>query len=179
MTTFNQFSDRNRDQQDGIEKHIWSKQEFTDAGSIIHVKGTGTEDFEAVVINNGIGMHFPNDTDTEVFLLASSSDTNLKHAMLSIPRDKQRKWAENTNGIQHATDPSRALEFNSKRAYVDDANFATRDGVFEVADGKVYIRGELVVSENVSSAGTFQSPNVPNTPLPVGGASVTVPGFNK
>jgi hypothetical protein len=179
MTTFNRFGDRNLDQQDGIERHIWSEQTFTNAGSIIHVKGTDTEDEEAVVVNNGVGMHFPTDTNTEVYLLSSGSDTNQKVAMLTIPRDRQRKWTESTNGIQHLTDPDRALEFNSKRTYLDDDNVATRGGVLEVKGNDVYIRGRLFVSQDIGTAGNFRSPNPPLTPPTAGGTGVTVPDFDK
>lgn len=179
MTTLNQFDDRNRDIQDGVERHVWGEQTFTNAGSIVRVRGTGTEDQEAVVINNGVGMHFPKDTNTEVFLVSGGSDTTQKFAMLSIPRDKQRQWAENANGIQHLADPARAFEFNSKRAYVDDENFATRSGVLEVVGDTVYIRGKLMVSGDIGSAGVFQSPNIPETPPPVSGTAVTVPGFEE
>lgn len=179
MTTMQHFSDRNRDQQDGIERHVFGKQEFTKAGSIVQVRGTGTQDQEAVVINNGIGMQVPENTNTEVFLIAGGSDTNQKFAMLSIPRDKQRQWAEGNNGIQAWNDPARALEFNAKRMYADDANFATRSGVFEVKGDDVYIRGNLYVQGDVGSTGVFKSPSTPQTPLPAGGASVTVPGFEE
>lgn len=180
MTTFNQFIDRDRDHQDGIERHVWGEQTWIDgAGSVVRVRGTGTEDQEAVVINTGVGMHVPKDTNTEVFLLSSGSDTTLKHAFLSIPRDKQRQWKEGTSGIQAWNDPARALEFNDKRAYLDDENVATRSGVFEVIGNTVYIRGDLMVSGNVGSGGTFQSASVPQTPLPAGGTAVIVPGFEE
>lgn len=179
MTTLQHFSDRNRDQQDGVERHVWGEQEFTDAGSIIRVRGTGTQDEEAVVLNNGIGMQVPKDTNTEVFLLAGGSDTNQKFAMLSIPRDKQRKWAEGSSGLQAWNDPARALEFNAKRMYADDENFATRGGVFEIKGGDVYIRGNVYVDGVVGATGAFKSPSTPETPLPGGAGSVTVPGFEE
>lgn len=180
MTTRHQFVDRDRDQQDGIERHVWGEQTWIDkAGSVIRVRGTGTEDQEAVVINTGVGMHVPRDTNTEVFLLASGSDTTLKHAFLSIPRDKQRQWKEGTNGLQSWNDPARAVEFNSKRTYLDDANIATRDGIFEIIGDTVYIRGKLMVEQDIGAGGSFQSPNAPQTPPNIGGTSVTVPGFEE
>jgi hypothetical protein len=180
VTSLNRFGDRNRDMQDGIERHVWGEQEYLDgAGSIIRVRGTDTQDEEAVVLNSGHSFHLPKDSNTEVFLLAGGSDTSQKFAMLSIPRDKQRKWKEGTGGVQHPTDPARALEFNDKRSYIDDTGFATRGGVFEVKDGKIYIRGELVVEGDISTAGTFKSPNAPKTPPTIGGSSVTVPGFEE
>lgn len=178
--SFERFPTRSKDMQDGIERHVWGEQEFVDkAGSVIRVRGTDTQDEEAVVVNNGVGMHLPKDFNTEVFLLAGGSDTTQKYAMLSIPRDKQRKWKENTGGVQDPLDPERALEFNRKRAYMDHDAFATRGGVLEVIGDKVYIRGELVVEKDISSAGTFVSPNIPKTPPPSAGSPVTVPGFEE
>jgi hypothetical protein len=166
--------------QDGIERHVWGKQEFVkDAGSIIKVRGTGTEDQEAPVFNNGTGMHLPENFNTEVILFASGSDPNLKQAMLSIPKDKQRQWKENTNGVQYALDSARALQFDPKRAYLDDANFATRGGVFEVKGDDIYVRGNLYVSGDVGSAGVFKSPNNPHLPDLVGPEGVDVPSFDE
>lgn len=179
MTTLNQFSDRNRDQQDGVERHVWGEQEYTDGGAIIRTRGTGTQDEEAVVLNFGMSFHAPKDTNTEVILLANGSDTNSKFAMVSIPRDKQRRWAEGNSGIQMWNDPSRAVEFNAKRTYLDDANVATRSGVFEVTPEGVRIRGNLLVDGDVGASGTFQSPNTPATPLPGGGSAVIVPPFEE
>lgn len=180
MTSFNRFRDRNRDMQDGTERHIYHKLEYVkDAGSVIHVKGTGTEDEEAIVYNNGMGGTFPEDTDAEVLLLAGGSDTAQKFAMVSIPADKQRQWEEGANGFQYWNDPARAVEFNAKRTYIDDANVATRDGLFEVKDGKVYFRCDVMVDGNIGCTQKFQSPNTPETPPPVAGTGVTVPGFEK
>lgn len=179
MTTLNQFSDRNRDQQDGIERHVYGEIEYTDGGAIIRTRGTGTQDEEAVVINNGMSFTAPKDTNTEVILLANGSDTNQKFAMLSIPRDKQRRWAEGRSGLQMWNDPARAVEFNEKRTYLDDANVATRGGIFEVIGDTIYVRGKLMVSGDVGAGGVFQSSNVPSTPLPAGGAPVIVPPFEE
>jgi hypothetical protein len=179
MTTFKQFHDRNRDMQDGIERHIWGEQEFTDAGAIMKVRGTDTEDEEVPVINTAVGMHLPKDTNTEVFLLAGGSDMGQKFAIPTIPRDKQRRWIEGTNGIQFVTDGSRGLEFNSKRSYVDDPNFATRNGVLEVQGNTVYIRGNLTVSGTLSVGGTLRVAGNIVGPIPSGSATVTVPGFDR
>lgn len=187
MTTFNQFTDRNRDMQDGIERHVYGAQEYTDAGAIIRVRGTGTVDEEAVVLTQGYSFNLPQDYNTEVFLLASSSDTTLKYALMSLPRDKQRPWAEGVGGVQHPTDPERALEFNAKRTYVDDSKFATRGGVLEIDGDNVIIRGNLRVSGDlvvngsivaggdISTAGTFRGPIV-TTGVPAPGP---VAGFDE
>jgi len=179
MTTLNHFADRNRDQQDGIERHVFGEQEYTKGGAIVRVRGTGTQDEEAVVINQGVSMHVPKDTNAEVYLIANGSDTNSKFAMLSIPRDKQRQWSEGNNGIQKWDDPSRALEFNTKRMYADDDHFATRGGMLEVTPEGVRIRGPLLVDGDIGSSGVFKSPNTPETPLPAGGSAVEVPPFEE
>lgn len=143
-----QERERPRDLQDGIERHVWAEQTYIDgAGSIIRVKGTDTEDEECAVLNiGGVSFHLPKDTNTEVVLLSSGSDTNLKLAVLTIPRDKQRQWKENTGGVQHPTNPNMALEFNDKRAHIVNAAFAVGAGIIDIVDGRVTIRGDLVVS---------------------------------
>lgn len=180
MTSFNRFGDRNRDQQDGIERHVYGEQEYVDgAGAVIRVEGTGTQDDEAVVLNGMTSFNLPVNFNTEVMLHASGSDTNQKYATLTIPRDKQRRWAVGTGGTQHPTDGTRAMEFNDKRLYFDDANVATRDGIFEVKDGKLYIRCDVFCSGDIGTAKNFRSPNPPLTPPTAGGVDVDVPGFDK
>jgi hypothetical protein len=139
------FQSRNRDMQDGIERHVFGKIQHLDTGAIIKVRGNGTVDEEAVLINLGVGANFAENKNTEVFLLASGSDPSLKLALVTIPRDKQRAWKEGTGGVQHPEDPAKALEFNAKRAWITD-NFAALMGILEVKDGKVIIRGDLEVS---------------------------------
>lgn len=156
MTDFQRYRERTYDIQDGFERHIWGEQEYLDdAGSMIKVNGTGTEDQEAAVLNiGGVSFNLPKNTNTEVLLLSGGSDTNLKFAILTIPRDKQRKWAEGTGGVQHPTDASFALEFNGKRAHITQAKFAVGDGELEVSGGQIYIRGDLNVSGSINVGGT-------------------------
>lgn len=130
MTTFNQFSDRNRDQQDGYERHIWGKLEYLEgAGAIMSVKGTDTEDFEAPLMNMGYGFNVPQDYNTEVFLVSLGSDTNQKYAIPTIPRDKQRQWPEGTGGVQHPTNPEKFIQ-------MDDGSIWLHDGVFHIGNEK-------------------------------------------
>lgn len=179
MTTFNQFHDRNRDIQDGIERHKYFDQKVTDKGSFAHVKGTDTEDEEVPIMNSGVGFRLPQDANTEVMLVAMSSDTAQKMAILTIPRDKNRDWKENTNGIQSIQSAARALEFNAKRTYVDDTKFATRGGVLEVDGDTVYIRGDLVVQGDLRVGGSLYVQGAIIGPLPSGSATVNVPGFEE
>jgi hypothetical protein len=194
MTTLNGPGIRNYDQQDGIERHVWGQQTYQEkGGAIIKVRGTDSVDEEAVVLAGGFGFHLPENSNTEVILFSSGSDTTQKYAMPTIPRDKQRHWKEGTGGVQHPTDGKRAVEFNEKRTYVDDDNFATRSGVFEVIGNTLYIRGNLVVDGDISLNGALSAAGdvnvggnlsvggVINGPLPSGAGSpvvVTVPGFS-
>src|SRR4029077_5635932 len=125
LMTFLNYRERSKDVQDGIERHVWGAQEDVQgAGSVVKVRGTDTDDEEAAVLNiGGVSFNLPKDSDTEVMLLSSSSDTNLKLAVLTIPRDKQRRWAEGSGGVQHPTDPEFALEFNDKIAHITKNKF--------------------------------------------------------
>jgi hypothetical protein len=167
------FRERSSDVQDHVERHVWGELEYIEAGAIIKVKGTDTEDQEANVIVPGSGASFKlkKDTDSEVFLLASSSDTNLKLALLTIPRDKQRRWKEGQGGIQHPTDPEFALDFSDKLAHVTKNKFAVGEkGELEVRGGDVYIRGRLIVEKEVVANKLVKTPQVVN-------GTEGIPGF--
>lgn len=168
MTTFRNFNERNRDIQDGIERHVWRKLTYMDkGGAVVTVKGTGTEDVDAVVLNTGHGFNLDDNSNTEVFLVSNGSDMAQKFAILTIPRDKQRKWKAGTGGVQNPLDPDKAIELNAKRAWSTDPNFAVGQGILEVKDGKVYIRGDLVVSGSVTASrfiGPDPTPGSPNIP---------------
>lgn len=180
MSTFNSFQSRDYDIQDGTKRSIWGSHTYKEgSGWILKVSGNGTEDDEVVPIHGVTGFHLPDDSDAEVLLLAGSSDTAQKFALAMIPRDKQRQWGENTGGIQSPADPTRAVEVNPKRTYVDDINFALRAGIFEVKDGVVYIRARVVVEQNLEVAGSIKTPNPIHTPTLLPGAEVVVPGFEE
>lgn len=158
--TFQRYRERSRDVQDGMERHVWGEQEYIAAGSIIKVRGTDTNDEEAAVLNiAGVSFNLPKNSNTEVMLLSSSSDTNLKLAVLTIPRDKQRRWKEGDGGIQHPTDPEFALDFSDKIAHLTKNKFGVGEkGEFEVRGDTIYLRakkvvieGELVVNKLVKS----------------------------
>lgn len=159
--SFTRFRERSRDLQDGTERHVWGEQEYLkSAGSIIKVKGTDSEDQEAAVLNiGGVSFNLKKDSDTEVFLLASSSDTTLKVAVMTIPKDKQRRWMEGAGGVQHPTDPEFALDFSDKLAHITKNLFAVGEkGEFEVKGEEMYIRskkviidGELIVNKQIKT----------------------------
>jgi hypothetical protein len=171
MTSFQRYPERTRDVQDGTERHVWGKQEYIKgAGSIIKVRGTDTEDLEASVLNiGGTSFNVKEKFNTEVFLLASSSDTQLKMAVLTIPKDKQRKWMEGHGGVQHPTDNTFALDFSDDLAHITKNKFAVGDkGELEVKGDKAYVRvsemivtGKLYVNEKIYTPDVVQGSKDP------------------
>jgi len=161
MTSFTHFRERSRDINDGTERHVWGKQEYIKKnGSIIKVRGTDTEDQEAgVLVVGGVSFNVKEKFNTEVMLLAGSSDTTLKMALLTIPKDKQRRWEEGHGGVQHPTDDTFALDFSDSLAHLTKNKFAVGEkGEFEVRGDKVYIRasqiimeGELIVNKRIKT----------------------------
>jgi hypothetical protein len=157
--TFLPYSARSKDVQDGVERHVYGELTYEEQGSTIKVKGTDTEDQEAFTMIGSASFKLKKDTDAEVFLLASSSDTMLKVAVLTVPHDKQRRWPENEGGIQHPTDQEFALHFSDKLAHLTKNKFAVGEkGEFEVKGDQVIIRakkviidGELVVNKLVKT----------------------------
>ena len=158
--SFTHFRERSRDVQDGLERHVWGEQKYNGKGSHIKVRGTDTNDEEAAVLNvAGVSFNLKKDSNTEVFLLSSSSDTNLKVAILTIPRDKQRRWPEGEGGVQHPTDDEFSLHFSDKLAHLTKNKFAVGEkgefeikgdqGVFRVK--KLIVDGELVVNTRVKT----------------------------
>lgn len=164
---------RNRDLQDGTERHVFGEQEYVDgAGSVVRVRGTGTEDQEATVLNTGYSFNLDKDSDAEVILLAGGSDTNMKFALLTLPHDKQRKWKAGRGGVQNPLNADHALEFKNGKVHLTKGEFAIGEsGILEVKDGIVYIRGDLVV------AGTITANNQVVTPTVTSGVQ-SVPGFD-
>lgn len=187
MTSHKNFHERNRDAQDGIERHVFGKLTYLDkAGAVVTVNGTGTQDQEAIVLNTGYGMNFEDNEDVEVFLVSSGSDRSQKFALVSIPRDKQRKWGKGRGGVQNPLDPDKAVELNEKRVHATDPNFAVGAGLLEVIDGKVYLRADLHVSGTIYSGGSMQAGGNVSTaasfigPDPSGSGPVPppIPGFD-
>lgn len=187
MTTNKNFPQRNRDAQDGTERHAFNKLQYMDkSGALVTVKGTGTQDDNAILLNAGYGFNLEDDSDTEVFLLANGSDMAQKFAIMSLPRNKQRKWGKGRGGIQNPLDPDKAVELNEKRVHSTDPNFAVGPGgAFEVIDGVAYFRvpvkfggnvevvGSVTAGGNVSTAARFIGPD----PSGSGAEPSPVPGF--
>ena len=155
MTTERNFSGLNRDSQDHWEMQLWGKVEYTNNGAYMRVRGNGTNEVDVAVLNVGFGMNLPENSDAEVALVGMGSDPNNKMVLQTIPFANQRQWKEKTSGIQAATDKGRALEFNEKRAWLEDLAIALgRTGLIEIVDGKVYIRGDLYVKGEIKGVVT-------------------------
>ena len=62
--------------------------------------------------------------------------------MLTIPKDKQRKWKEEHGGVQNPIDDELALDFGKEKAHITKNEFAVgEDGEFEIdKDKNVYFR---------------------------------------
>lgn len=156
MSSFNTFADRNRDAQDGIERHAFDEMEAVEGGGhIVKVKGTGTQDEEAFYLSvGGIGIRPKKGMDIEVHLLSAGSDTSLKFAIVAIPHDKEHKWKEGQNGLQKYDDPDRRIQWGENKIHLTDKGIALGpNGELELIGGKIYIRGDLIVGGQVKATG--------------------------
>lgn len=158
MTTDKDYSERNRDIQDGVERHVWGDRTFKEGkGSVMRLRGTDTEEIEVPVLVSGYSFTLRKDANAEVFTFADGSDMNLKFAMPTLARDKQREWEEGTGGIQNPEDPTKAVEFNGKRTHLTEDNAAIGSGgVIEVVGSVVYIRGDVHIAGNLTIGGNLQ-----------------------
>lgn len=157
MTSFNHYRSRNRDQNDGVRRHVWGDSEHTDTGTLLTVRGAGTLDEQVPVLNTGYGFNVPKNYNTEVMVVSFGSDTNNKYAIPSIPRNKQRPWKANTGGVQNPLDPGKALEFNPVRSHLREANVALGNGgEVELKDGKLYIRVDVIIEGNLQVTGNLE-----------------------
>jgi len=171
--SFLPYSARSKDVQDGLERHVWHELKYEDQGATIKVKGTDSQDEEAtVLVIGGAGFKLKKDHDAEVFLLSSSSDTQLKVAVLTTPHDKQRRWPEGEGGVQHPTDDEFSLHFSDKLAHLTKNKFAVGEkGEFEVKSEelgvfrvkKLIVDGELIVNKEVKSPKFSQGSEKPPT----------------
>jgi hypothetical protein len=163
MTTRKGFADVRRESQDSTERHVFDEAKYVDgAGMFVSVEGNGTVDEDVPVLRpGGNWVHLRAKTDSDVYLISGGDDTIQKYAIVDIPRDKQRKTREGTSGIQHPENPIIAVEISDKGVRVTGENFAVgKDGVLEVRDGAVYVRGDLHVSGAIRPASSA-APNIP------------------
>jgi hypothetical protein len=154
MTTFTQTSDLIRNGQDSFERHVHVELSYPDGGAaVVKVHGNGTVDDQVNVMRiGGLFLHLPKGFDADVYLFAGGDDTNQKHALPDIPRDKHRQTKAGTNGIQHYANPDIAIEISDKGIRVTGENFAVgAKGTIEVKNGEAYIRGNLTVAGTVKA----------------------------
>jgi hypothetical protein len=126
MTSYNGFTDRNRDQQDGYERGLWGELQYVEnAGAVMKIRGTGdTLDEEVPLLNTGYAFNVPKDFNTEIVMLAVNSDTNQKMAFTTLPRDQQRAWPEKSGGIQHPINKEKFIQLDDNRIWLRDGEFA-------------------------------------------------------
>jgi phage baseplate assembly protein gpV len=171
MTSRVQYAERSRDIQDGFERHVLDKIAFDKkAGHSVTVKGTGTQDDDAPMLVGNVGFKLKNGTNAEVFLLSGGSDTNMKFALVTIPRDKQREWKEGRGGVQNPMDPTHALEFKDGNLHLTKGTFTVGNGTIEVTDGKINIRSDVTITGKLTVNGGVVSPIF-------GVGSESVPGY--
>jgi hypothetical protein len=162
--------------QDGNEMGVYGEITYEPL-PIIRIRGNDTEDKECEVAFVGsCAFKLPKDANCEILMISTGDDTTLKVAMLTPPKDKQRRWKEETGGIQHPTDPEHALEFNKTRAHLVKDQFAVgKKGIFEIKDentvyfraDKVVFQGKIIVNERV------ETPNIVNNKEPIPGIEKT------
>lgn len=162
MTSYSQSPERSRDMQDMAERHIYSELEHVPgAGSVVKIRGTGSEDQEVPVMHTGYGMNLTKGSDAEVLVIGGGSDTNLKMAFVNLPADKQRAWKEGRGGIQHPMDPDVALEFKDGSLHLTKGELSVGEGGFlQVKDGQIYIRGNVTVTGKLTANEGIVTPNV-------------------
>ena len=75
-------------------------------------------------------------------------------ALLTIPKDKQRRWEEGHGGVQHPTDDTLSDLRSLPNPALENKFAVGEKGEFEVKGDKIYIRaseiiieGELVVNK--------------------------------
>lgn len=98
-------ADQERDAQDVVERHVYSELSFDAGGAKVHIKGNGTEDVDVPVLFVGQLHNLPKDTDAEVHLVGNGSDTDLKLAFITGPRDKHYKSKAGESWGQDPLDP--------------------------------------------------------------------------
>jgi hypothetical protein len=160
MTTQRKMYDGFYQSQDAGEIGVYGKVTY-EPYPLITVRGNDTEDKECeIAFVGGCSFKLPKDANCEILMISTGDDTTLKMALLTPPKDKQRRWKEDTGGIQHPTDPEHALEFNKTRAHLLKDQFAVgKEGIFEIKDkgtvffraDKVVFQGKIIVNERVET----------------------------
>jgi hypothetical protein len=71
----------------------------------VSVSGNGTQDIDVPVLFLGQLHNMPQDTNAEVHLIGNGSDTDLKYAFVTGPRDKHYKSNPGESWGQNPLDP--------------------------------------------------------------------------
>ena len=138
-------ADEERDAQDVVERHVYSELEVTSTGAKVHIKGNGTEDVDVPVVFLGQLHNMKKDTNAEVHLIGNGSDTDLKLAFVTGPRDKHYKSKPGESWGQDPVDPDTRHGYtpNGFRMAAKDKTIAEWSaGMFEidVKNKMVYFR---------------------------------------
>lgn len=140
-------SDPERNAQDVIERHVYSELTITSTGAKVSINGNGTQDVDVPVLFLGQLHNMPKDTNAEVHIIGNGSDTDLKYALVTGPRDKHYKSKVGESWGQNPLDPKSRVGYtpNGVRlaANTDKQTIAEwSTGMFEidVANNKIYCR---------------------------------------
>lgn len=149
MTTFKDGADVVREGQDSTERHVFKELKFGDGGATVSVEGNDTADGDCVVLSlGGVIHHLKPGTDAEVVLIGGGDDTNAKFALITGPRDKQYKSKPGQSWGQNPTDPNERVGYTDKGVrFASSKSIADMNGLFEIKDGKVYFRGDVVMAK--------------------------------
>lgn len=142
-------ADQERDAQDVVEKHVYSDISFGDTGAYVSINGNATADTDVPVLHTGQLHNLPKGTDAEVFVLGNGSDTGLKMAIVTGPRDKQYHSQEGESWGQDPLDPTNRVGYtkNGVRLAADNKTIAEAlTGMFEidVVNNKIYFRCPVI-----------------------------------
>lgn len=147
-------ADDERDAQDVIERHVYSELQVTDTGAKVLVKGNSTQDVDVPVLFLGQLHNMKKDTNAEVHLIGNGSDTDLKYAFVTGPRDKHYKSNPGESWGQDPVDPDARVGYtpNGVRLAGKEKTIAEwSEGMFEidVKNKMVYFRVPVKFKETI------------------------------
>ena len=138
-------ADEERNAQDVAEKHVFTSLTPTATGAKETVSGNATGDMDVPVLVTGQIHNMPDNTNAEVFILGNGSDTGLKMAVVTGPRDKQYQSKKSESWGQDPLDPNARVGYtpNGVRFAAEKKTIAEAlTGMFEidVANQIIYFR---------------------------------------
>ena len=142
-TTGYQDTSIQTDRQDHIRRGLFDGfEDVPSAGRVMDIRGTGWQDQEVVLLNVGYSFNPAPEMDCEVLSFDAGANTDNRHALMTIPRNRQYPWPVGTGGIQDAADPSRRVEFS-------------RDGL-HLTNGTAFIGPNRELKITVDGAGNIE-----------------------